>query len=198
MATEDEPQLNTMARADVAGLSKAQKPMQTVVLIAVSIVTVWTLYMVPSWQSARDPFLLAAVAGAVTVTCLWVTRWRGWRAMNFERTWLAVFLVGMPLVYVMGWFVARDHAASSWMWVELLGLAIYAAFAVLGLKNSPWFLVIGIAGHGLAWDSWHYKNSAYTPNWYAVACFLVDITLAAYVALRVPAYREAWRIAKKS
>jgi hypothetical protein len=106
--------------------------------------------------------------------------------------------VGMPLVYVMGWFVARDHAASWWLWVELLGLAIYAAFAVLGLKKSPWFLVIGIAGHGFAWDSWHYKNSAYTPNWYAVACFLVDVTLAAYVAARVPAYKEAWRIAKKN
>lgn len=191
MATEDEPHMNTMARADAPGLSKAQKPIQMVVLIVLSIITVWTLYMVPSWQAPGDPFLLAAVAGAVTVACLWVTRGLGLRAMKFERIWLASFLVGMPLIYVMGWFVARDHAATSWLWVELLGLAIYAAFAVLGLKNSPWFLVIGIAGHGLAWDSWHYKNSAYTPNWYAVACFLVDIALAAYVALRVPGYREA-------
>jgi CDP-diglyceride synthetase len=193
MATADGP--NTIAKVDVTGLTKAQKPIETVALIAVSIVTMWTLYMVPSWQAPGNPFLLAAVAGAVTVVCLWLTRWL--RAMNFERTWLAVFLVGMPLVYVMGWFLARDHGANSWLWVELVGLAIYAAFAVLGLKNSAWFLVIGIAGHGLAWDSWHYKNSAYTPDWYAVACFLVDITLAAYVALRVPAYREAWRIAKK-
>jgi hypothetical protein len=190
--------MSTIARADAPGLTKAQKPIQMVVLIVLSIITVWTLYMVPSWQAPGDPFLLAAVAGAVTVACLWLTRWLGSRAMKFERTWLAAFLVGMPLVYVMGWFVARDHAASWWIWVELLGLAIYAVFAVLGLKKSPWFLAIGIAGHGFAWDSWHYKNSAYTPNWYAVACFLVDVTLAAYVAARVPAYKEAWCIAKKN
>src|SRR5207253_2639220 len=85
--------------------------------------------------------------------------WLGSRAVKFERAWLAAFLVGMPLVYVLGWFVARDRAASSWIWVELLGLALFAAFAALGLKKSPWFLAIGIAGHGLAWDSWHQRNA---------------------------------------
>jgi hypothetical protein len=105
--------------------------------------------MVPSWQVPGDPFLLAAVVGAVTVACLWLARWLGSRAIKFERTMLAGFLVAMPLVYVMGWFAARDHAASSWIWVELLGLALFAAFAALGLKNSPWFLAIGIAGQDL-------------------------------------------------
>src|SRR4029077_11949017 len=32
------------------------------------------------------------------------------------------------------------------------GISLFAAFAALGLKNSPWFLAIGIAGHGFAWD----------------------------------------------
>lgn len=177
--------MDTSAKADVPGLTRGPSHVQTVLLIVLSMITVWTLYMVPSWHAPGDPFLLAAVAGAVTVACLWLTRWLGSRTMKFERTWLAAFLVGMPLVYVMGWFVARDRAASSWMWVELLGLAVFAAFAVLGLKISPWFLVIGIAGHGVAWDSWHYKNSAYTPDWYAVACLVVDLALAAYVAARV-------------
>jgi hypothetical protein len=183
--------MNTIPKADVPSLTRVQNPIQTVLLLALSIITVWTLYMVPSWQAPGNPFLLAAVAGAVTGACLWLTRWRGSRATKFERAWLAAFLVGMPLIYVTGWFLARDHVASSWMWVELLGLAIYAAFAVLGLKKSAWFLVIGIAGHGVAWDSWHYKSSAYVPDWYAIACLLVDLALAAYVAARVPAYREA-------
>lgn len=190
MTTEGEPNVNTIAKTDVRGLPKV---FQTVALIALSIITVWTLYMVPSWHELVDPFLLAAVAGAVTVACLWLTRWLGSRAMKFERTWLAVFLVGMPLIYLMGWFAARDHAASLWIWVELLGLALFAAFAALGLKKSPWFLAIGILGHGLAWDSWHYKNSAYVPDWYAVACLLVDLALGAYVAARVSSYRRAWR-----
>lgn len=66
--------MNTIVRADVAGLVKAQQLIQTVVLIVLSLVTVWTLYMVPSWQAPGNPFLLAAVAEAVTVACLWLTR----------------------------------------------------------------------------------------------------------------------------
>ena len=190
--------MNTIARVGVPGLTKVQNAIQIAVLIALSIITVWMLYMVPSWQAAGDPFLLGAIAVAVTVACLWLARWLGSQAVMFERAWLAVFLVGMPLVYVMGWFAAGDHSASSWIWVELLGLALFATFAALGLKNSPWFLAIGIAGHGLAWDSWHYKNSAYVPDWYAVACLLVDLALGAYLVARVPAYREAQRIAKKN
>lgn len=191
MTIADEPDRRTIAKAEVPGLSKTQNPIQIVALIGVSIITVWTLSMVPSWQAPGDPFLLAAVVEAVTVACLWLTRWLGLRAMKFERTMLAGFLGGMPLVYVMGWFAARDHAASSWIWVELLGLALFAAFAALGLNNSPWFLAIGIASHGFAWDLWHYKNSAYIPDWYAVACMLVDLALGAYVAARILAYREA-------
>ena len=190
--------MNTIAKADQPGLTRVRNLIQALVLNAVSIITVWTLSMVPSWQSPGDPFLLAAVAGAITVVCLWLTRWLEPRAMRFERAMLSVFLVGMPLVYVMGWLAARDHAASSWIWVELLGLALFAAFAALGLKNSPWFLAVGIAGHGVAWDSWHYQNSAYIPDCYAVACLLVDLALAAYVAARIPAYREAWQTAKKN
>lgn len=188
--------MNTIAGVDQPGLIKARSPIQTFVLIALSLITVWTLYVVPSWRSAGDPFLLAAVANAITVICLWVTRSRRPEAVRFERALLCVFLAGMPLVYLMGWFRARSHAASSWIWVELLGLALFAALALLGLKNSPWFLAIGIAVHGLAWDSWHYQNSAYAPDWYAVACLLVDVALAAYVATRLPLYNGKVDIAE--
>ena len=191
MATADEPNMNRIANAEVSGVTKAQNAIQIIVLIALSTITVWTLYMVPSWQAPGDPYLLAVVVGAVTISCLWLTRWLGAQGVKFERTLLAGFLVGMPLVYVLGWFAARDQAANSWIWVELLGLALFAAFAALGLKISPWFLAIGIAGHGFAWDLWHYKNSPYIPDWYASACMLVDFALGAYVAARVPAYREA-------
>lgn len=190
MPTGGELNVNTISRADIPGVTKAQSAVQTVILVVVSIITVWMLYVVPSWRAVVDPFLLATVATAVTAACLWLTQWLGSRAMKFERVWLAAFLVGMPLIYVMGWLAARNHAASSWIWVELLGLVLFAVFAVLSLKNSPWFLAIGITGHGVAWDSWHYRNSAYVPDWYAVACLLVDLALGAYVAARVPAYQQ--------
>ena len=177
-----------------AGLTTAQETVQTVVLIIVSFVTAWMLYIAP-WQVSGDPCLLAAVATVVIVVFLWATRWQGLRGVSFERNLLAAFLVGMPLVYVARYlFASTGRAANHWLWIEVLGVIIFAALAVLGLKRSPWFLAIGIVAHGLAWDSWHYRNSTYIPEWYAIACLAVDLALSAYVAARVPAYQRASRI----
>jgi hypothetical protein len=52
VTTADEPNMNRIAKAEVPGLTKARNPIQMVALLAVSIITVWTLSMVPSWQAA--------------------------------------------------------------------------------------------------------------------------------------------------
>jgi len=107
---------------------------------------------------------------------------------------LAGFLVLMPLVYVARYlFASTGGGANSWLWIELLGTAIFIALAVLGVKRSPWFLVIGMVLHGLAWDAWHYRNSTYIPDWYVIACLAVDLSIGAYVAA-VPAYQRTLRI----
>ena len=129
--------MNTIARVGVPGLTKVQNAIQIALLIALSIITGWMLYMIPSWQAAGDPFLLAAVASAVTVACLWLTRWLGSRAVKFERALLAAFLVGMPLVYVMGWFAGGNRAASSW---SVASKSPFAAMAfVARAKHSGYF-----------------------------------------------------------
>ena len=139
-----------------------------------------------------DPCLFAAAATLIVFVFLWATRWRGWHGVSFERSLLVAFLVGMPLVYVARYlFTSTGRAGNDWFWIEILGVMIFAALAVLGLKRSPWFLAIGIVAHGLAWDSWHYRNSTYIPDWYALACLTVDLALGAYVAARVPAYQRA-------
>jgi hypothetical protein len=107
---------------------------------------------------------------------------------------LAGFLAGMPLVYVSRYlFDSTGRMANYWFWVEVLGTIIFVALAVLGLKGSPWFLAVGIVAHGLAWDTWHYRNSTYIPDWYAIACLAVDLAFGAYVATRVPAYLPEYR-----
>jgi hypothetical protein len=186
--------MNTTPNAR-AGLTIAQETAQTVLLIIVTFVGTWlALYRVP-WQVSRDPCLLAAAATVVIVTCLWLTRWRRLRGVIFERNLLAAFLVGMPLVYIARYlFASTGRVANYWFWVEVLGTTIFAALAVLGVKRSPWFLAIGMVLHGLAWDTWHYRNSTYIPDWYAIACLVVDLAFGAYVAARVPAYQKASRI----
>jgi hypothetical protein len=131
----------------------------------------------------------------VLLAFLWVTHWLGSRAVIFERNLLAAFLVGMPLVYVTRYlFASTGHATNFWLWVEVLGIPIFAALAVLGIKRSPWFLAIGMVLHGLGWDTWHYRNSTYIPDWYAIACLAADLAFGAYVAARIPAYQRASRI----
>lgn len=168
-----------------------RQTVQTVLLIIVTLVGTWLgLYLVP-WQLSGDPCLVAATATVVVVSCLWLTRWRGLRGVIFERNLLAGFLVLMPLVYLARYlFASTGGTATYWLWVEILGTTIFVALAVLGVKRSPWFLAIGMVLHGLAWDSWHYQNSTYIPDWYATACLAVDLAFGAYVAARLPAFRS--------
>jgi hypothetical protein len=188
--------MNTHQVARGAGLTSAQKTLQTVLLIIVSFVGTWlALYKVP-WHVSGDPCLLAAAASGVIVTCLWLTRWRGSRGVIFERNLLAGFLVVMPLVYVARYLLASGGSTvNHWFWVEIIGTAIFTALAVLGVKRSPWFLAIGMVLHGLTWDIWHYRNSAYIPDWYVISCLAVDLAFGAYVAARVPTYQWASRVA---
>jgi len=163
--------------------------------IALAIATLLTaigLWMAPSWQAIRtDVCLHAGVIAGATIVLLYITRLLGARGIAIERIALALFLAGMPLVYVLRWVTKRDGAGGEWLWLELLGFVVYAALAVLGLKVSPWYLAAGIALHGIVWDAWHYFTAeTYMPHWYAIACLLVDIGIGAYVAARIPAWRE--------
>lgn len=176
-----------------ASVTTARQTVQTLLLIILSLVGTWTaLYTVP-WQVSGDPCLVAAAATGIVVTCLWLTRWGGLRAVNFERNLLAGFLVVMPLVYVARYLFASSGSVGNGFWVEILGMTIFVALAVLGLKHSPWFLAIGMVAHGLTWDIWHYRNSTYIPDWYVIACLTVDLAFGAYVAARVSAYQQASR-----
>lgn len=166
---------------------------QWMALALAAALTAVILRGVPSWENARtDVCVQAAIFAGATIVVLLVTRFLGSTGIAIERGWMAVFLAGMPVVYIVRWLVARGGGGHpAWLWVELLGLPLYAGLAVAGLRRSPWFLVAGIAAHGLAWDAWHYLNTAYIPVWYVTGCLLVDVGLGLYLATRVPAWR-AW------
>jgi hypothetical protein len=141
---------------------------------------------IASWRaSPADPCHLAALAGLGTTVTLLVTRHLGARALRVERTLSAVFLAGMPLVYVGSWLWTEGSGASlAWLCVEAGAVPIYGALALLGLYRSPLLLVVGIAGHGLLWDAWHIGRSAYVPDWYAIGCLVLDVSLAVYLLVR--------------
>lgn len=165
------------------------KEFQFAALTIASGVAGWAAYLVPNWKSGNDPCPWAVVATLIMVAILWRLFWLPVLPCRSEPRVLAGFLVGMPIIYVMRCILFADHAlTASWLSIELLGLLVFTGIAILGLSGSRWFLALGIAGHGIAWDLWHYRHSSYIPDWYSIACMSVDFALGAYVATRIPSY----------
>src|SRR6185436_11796007 len=141
-----------------------------------TVLTIAAVSVVPAWTDLLDPAILATIAGVVTLVLIYVARWRG-DAGGFERGLLALFLAGMPVIYLARWLAFRPaNLQPAWLAIELLGLGIFGLLAVLGLKRSPWFLAIGIVGHGIVWDVSH-RTAPFMPSWYAIMCLLVDVGL---------------------
>ena len=51
------------------------------------------------------------------------------------------------------------------------------------------YLALGIGLHGL-WDIAHYSRTSFVDDWYTLACLLVDVALAIYIAGQVPQWLE--------
>ncbi len=157
-------------------------------LFVLTVVTAALLVPDLSVETVGHPTFAAVVGGAIVLTVVTVLRAGGRRGSRLERTGLAVFLLLMPTVYLVGWLLSG--AGTSWLWVELAGQTAFGALAVLGLRRSPWVLAAGIGAHGLVWDSWHYGRTPFMPDWYAIACAVVDVGAAVYVAAQVRAWRR--------
>ncbi len=154
-------------------------------------VTFYALSMVPSWEGiTRDPCLWAAIGALNTLLCLIIIRWLPSSSQWLEPLTVALFLAGMPLVYVARYVLFSQDLGRDVLAVEVLGLALFVPLAGLGFRRWPWLLVLGIAGHGLAWDLWHLHGYAHIPHWYARACLYLDLALALYCALRIPDWRR--------
>lgn len=151
-----------------------------------------TPFLVPEWSFAHlaEPVYLAALAAILTSLLVLGLRATGRRGSNLERQALALFLAGMPLIYLASWALKPE---PGWLAIELGGLVVYATLALLGWTRSVWFLAIGIAAHGLLWDAWHLGRTPFVPDWYALGCLLVDVGLGIYVATEVPRFRPRGR-----
>jgi hypothetical protein len=95
------------------------------------------------------------------------------------RRTLALFLAGMPLIYLANWL--RHDGSPSWLAVELFGIALFGALAWIGLFRAGWWLAVGVAAHGI-WDIAHVGAAPFVPDWYATACAIVDVAMGGYVA----------------
>lgn len=104
---------------------------------------------------------------------------------RYTKEILAFTLIGAAIVYVAFAWIAG--AGTRWLIAEMLGVVVYAALGIAGVKRSPWWLVAGWALHPV-WDvPLHYfgPGHAFTPESYAIACAAWDWIAALCVAGRV-------------
>jgi len=169
-----------------------QKTTERIALLFATVLTFGAMFLPRSWEHPfGDICHVALILALGTIAILWCTQFSGAAGIAVERLTAALFLIAMPLVYVIAWFQAKGGGGDHfWLRVEVAGFPLFSALGVLGLRRNAWFLVFGIAAHGVAWDAWHYFTAAaYIPRWYATGCLLADIGLSVYIAARIPAWQ---------
>ena len=135
---------------------------------------------------ALDPAHFAIVAGTAVAPAYAALTMLHHRREHLERLLLAVFLAAMPVIYFWGALENREAIGAL---VEFAGFLIYGAWALVGYRRSTLLLGLGIAAHGIGWDSWHHDHASYIDAWYPSACLLVDVAFAVAIAVHVHARR---------
>ena len=114
-------------------------------------------------------FLALAVSGAATLLRLD-------RDRAFYPTVMAVIASYYALFAVMGGSV---HALG----VETAVIIVFLAASIVGFKYSLWFVVAGLAAHGI-FDAYHDQVIANpgVPAWWPQFCLAYDVVAAGYLA----------------
>jgi hypothetical protein len=145
----------------------------------------------PPWRNLSEPTSVAVAAVWIVTPALAVLRFLPRRRLRVERAILALFLAGMPVVYL--WAALLRSPDSGTLGVEGVGLLLFAGAAGLGYMRYPLLLGFGILGHGLGWDLWHFGRSLFMPDWYAVACLIADVGIGFYALTQAKAYSDSTR-----
>ena len=121
--------------------------------------------------------VLQLLFGTVTC-CLFIALARRFGAQREVQ----VYAVGLVVAAIVYLGFAVNGGGPGWLFVELLGVAIFTLSAGLGVKVWPFFLALGWALHGV-WDGLMYAipGTGFVPIWYPPACLAFDLVLAGYI-----------------
>ncbi len=97
-----------------------------------------------------------------------------------DRSYYATVLAVIALLYGL-WAVISGSTTT--LLLESIGIVVFLILSVLGFKISQWFLVAGLAAHGV-YDYFHphlFTNTG-VPAFWPMFCGSYDVTAAAYLA----------------
>jgi hypothetical protein len=133
----------------------------------------------------------APTSRSIRVPVLWGIGWGVLQAASPLGFWwlepATVYALGLPLIAAVyiGFAVADGRLVVLAVESSLVGLFVILAAA--GVSGSAWFLVAGLAGHGLK-DMWqHRRQFVANTRWWPPFCAAVDFVAAALITLAIVA-----------
>ena len=123
-----------------------------------------------------DIILWLVIGVAAAAAYIWYVSKKG----RQEKSLLAYGLIIAALIYVG---LAVFRGSSNWLFIEILGVAMYSVLAIAGLKKTAILIAIGWLLHPI-WDILlHYNGPGHhiVPAWYAWACVSFDFLVAGYI-----------------
>lgn len=157
-------------------MTKASSSETLAFAVLIGTIAYCWLGLVPPAESLHqylfNPASFALVAATVSASVYVAISVTVAPPLPWQRLLLALFLAGMPFIYLWAAIVAGDRDAII---LETLGVFVFVPMAAWGYRRSLLILGIGIAAHGIAWDAWHHHNAAYIEPWYPFGCLVVDV-----------------------
>ncbi|MDB6088380.1 MAG: hypothetical protein JWN85_1164 [Gammaproteobacteria bacterium] len=91
-------------------------------------------------------------------------------------------VVAMVSASYYGLFAIVGDSGETLLW-ELIPIFLFLLTAVLGFKNSLWWIVLVLAAHGV-FDLFHAAliHNPGVPLWWPMFCLTFDLVAAAYLA----------------
>jgi hypothetical protein len=132
--------------------------------------------LAPWTASLRKPILWGVAIGilqAFSPVGLW------W--LDGALVW-AISLAIIAAIYI-GFAVADGRPGV--IAVEVAVATVFVVIAAIAVTVSPWFVVIGLVGHGVK-DLWQYRTRfVATTRWWPPFCMVVDFVAATVIAVLV-------------
>lgn len=126
--------------------------------------------------SLRGPILWGVVVGVLQSASPLAFWW-----LN-PATVYALGLVGIAFIYI-GFAVADGRGKI--LAVETIVAAAFVVLAAIGITGPAWFLVVGLAGHGVK-DFWQERRQYVSgTRWWPPFCAAVDWVAASVIAVEI-------------
>ena len=130
-------------------------------------------------------------SGRLQGPVLWGVVWGGIQAASPLALWWldpsTVYALGLVLIAAV--YIGFAVADGRWLviTVETNVAAIFVIIAAAAITQSPWLLVLGLAGHGLK-DLWqHRSHFVANTRWWPPFCLVVDVVAATIIAVEIVA-----------